>query len=145
MSVHLCSATSLPSSSVTAIQFQDTNTLISSSDSDGIIKVWDLRKSYDRYNSQPMAKYQFNYPGKSALKGYTSLAINSSKTQLFASCKDHTIYKFDIAGYREKPTASYTGFENNSKYFCRISLSHGKSMKLITLKTTSWVRYLAAR
>ena len=130
------SSTSLPSSSVTAIQFQDAHTLISSSDSDGIIKVWDLRKSYDRYSSQPMAKYQLAYPGKSALKGYSSLALNSAKTVLYASCKDHTIYKFDIAGYNEKPIATYNGFENNSKYFCRISLSHGKLLQPLKSKLT---------
>jgi denticleless len=110
---------------VTAIQFQDPFTLISSSDSDGIIKVWDMRKSYDRYSRQPQPKYQFAYPGKSALKGYSALVLNSTKTQLFASCKDHTIYKFDVAGYSEKPVAMYTGFENNSKYFSRLSLSPG--------------------
>ena len=99
--------------------------MIGSAGTDGIIKVWDMRKSFDRYSSQPMAKYQFPYPGKSALRGYSSLAINSAKSVLFASCKDHAIYKFDTAGYNAKPIATYTGFENNSKYFCRISLSHG--------------------
>ena len=110
---------------MTAIQFQDPNTLISSSDLDGIIKVWDMRKSYDRYSRQPQPKYQFTYPGKSALKGYSALVLDPAKTQLFASCKDHTIYKFDVAAYSEKPIAMYTGFENNSKYFSRLSLSPG--------------------
>ena len=112
-------------SSVTAIQFQDGQTLISSSDSDGILKVWDLRKSYDRYSRHPQPKHQFLYPGKSALKGYSALILNHSKTQLYASCKDHTIYKFDVAAYCEKPIAAYTGFENNSKYFSRLSISPG--------------------
>jgi WD40 repeat protein len=111
--------------SVTAIQFQDEHTLISSSDLDGIIKVWDLRKSYDRYSRYPNPKNQFSYPGKSALKGYSALILNHAKTQLFASCKDHTIYKFDVAAHEEKPLAAYTGFENNSKYFSRLSLSAG--------------------
>jgi denticleless len=127
-SQHLSSSPAVPSGSVTAIKFQDEHTLISSSDSDGIIKVWDMRKSYDRYSRQPQPKYQFPYAGKSALKGYTALALNSTKTQLFASCKDHAVYKFDAAGYSEKPLAAYTGFENNSKYFCRISLSHGETL-----------------
>ena len=114
-------------SSVTAIQFQDGHTLISSSDSDGIIKVWDLRKSYDRYSRHPQPKHQFLYPGKSALKGYSALVLNHSKTQLFASCKDHTIYKFDVAANGDKPIAAYTGFENNSKYFSRLSISPGSA------------------
>ena len=118
---------------MTAIQFQDTNTLISSSDSDGIIKVWDMRKSYDRYSGQPVPKYQFRYPGKSALKGYSSLILNSAKSHLFACCKDHHIYKFDIAGHSDKPLATYFGLANNSKYFCRISLSHGEKHPILAI------------
>ena len=110
---------------MTAIQFQDPYTLISSSDSDGIIKVWDMRNSYDRYSRNPQPKYHFDYPGKSALKGYSALVLNPTKTHLFASCKDHTVYKFDVASYADKPVAMYTGFENNSKYFSRLSLSPG--------------------
>ena len=35
-------------SSITAIQFQDERKIVSVSDNDGLLKVWDLRKSYDR-------------------------------------------------------------------------------------------------
>lgn len=112
-------------SSVTAIQFQDSNHLVSSSDTDGLIKVWDLRRSYDRYTGNPHAEHVLPYPGESNLKGYTSLVMNSSKTHLYASCKDHHIYLFNLATYEEKSVRSFRGYENgdNSKFFIRMSLS----------------------
>ena len=110
--------------SVTAIQFQDQNHLISSSDTDGLIKVWDLRRSYSFYKGPPQAKFVIPYPGKSNFQGYTSLALNSSKTHLYASCKDHHIYQFDLASYDEKAQRAFSGYDNGSKFFIRMSLSH---------------------
>jgi denticleless len=110
-------------SSVTAIQFQDEHRLVSSSDTDGLLKVWDFRRSYDRYKGEPQAQHYIPYPGKSALHGYTSLVLNSSMTHVYASCKDNQIYLFDLASYSDKPVTSYGGYENGCKYFIRMSLS----------------------
>lgn len=110
-------------SSVTAIKFQDDHHIVSSSDTDGILKVWDLRRSYDRFKGEPQANHCIPYPGKSALHGYSSLVMNSAKTCIYASCKDNQIYAFDLASYSEKPLATYGGYENGCKYFIRMSLS----------------------
>lgn len=109
--------------SVTAVQFQDQQTLVSSSDTDGIIKIWDLRMSYDRYSGDPQPKHKIPFPGKSSLRGYTSLLLNAARTNLYASCKDNHIYKFDLAGYNEKVLNAFSGYENGSKFFIRMSLS----------------------
>ncbi len=111
------------SGSITAIQYQDENHLVSSSDTDGIIKVWDLRRSFDRYKGNPQAQYSLPYPGKSALHGYSSMVMNSTRTHLYAACKDHHIYTFDLATYNEKSLRSFSGFENGCKFFIRMSLS----------------------
>ena len=112
-------------SSVTAIQIQDESTLVSSSDSDGLLKIWDLRgKSYDRFKNDPIAKFTIPSPGRKGFNyGYTSLALTSSKSHLYACSKDNHIYCFDLASYNEKPLRSFTGFENGNKYFIKMSLS----------------------
>ena len=115
-------------SSITAIQVQDEHHLISASDTDGIIKIWDLRKSYDNhYKTDPKAKYIIPAPSE-FYHGYTSLILNSTKTHLYASCIDNHIYCFDLASYGEKSLTSFTGFEcgknKRSRYFIRMSLSH---------------------
>ena len=94
---------------MTALQFQDSNHLISSSDADGLIKVWDIRRSYSYFKGTPQAKFVIPYPGQSNFQGYTSLVLNSSKTHLYASCKDHNIYQFDLASYEEKAQRAFTG------------------------------------
>ncbi len=110
-------------SSVTAVQFQDEHTLVSASDTDGLIKVWDLRRSYDLFKGNPIPKFTIPYPGNSSLHGYSSLVLNSAKTHVYASCKDNHIYLFDLASYSEKPLAAYSGYENGCKFFIKMSLS----------------------
>ena len=91
-----------------------------------LTQVWDLRKSYSLYKGDPQSKYVIPYPGKSALNGYSSLVMNSTKTHLYASCKDNHIYQFDMASYNEKVARTFKGYENGSKskFFIRMSLSH---------------------
>ena len=96
--------------------------LVSVSDTDGLIKVWDLRRSYDRFKMSPKSQYVIPYPGKSALHGYTSLVFNSSKSHLYASCKDNHIYLFDLASYNEKSIRTFEGYQNGCKFFIRMSL-----------------------
>ena len=38
--------------SVTALEFIDENKVVSCSDLDGVVKVWDIRMSYDRYTGE---------------------------------------------------------------------------------------------
>lgn len=131
--------------SVTALQFGPlhSETLVSCSDLDGVVKVWDLRMSYDRFSGLPRARSCFPYPGTSALTGFSSLAIDSAgRDRVFAACKDHHVYEFriDDADYltswdetvRESgrhhhhgsaPRAVFSGYVNESKYFIRIAVS----------------------
>ena len=112
------------SSSITAIQFQDERKLVSVSDNDGLVKVWDLRKSYDRFKGTPQPMHVIAYPGKSNHRGYTSLAFNSSKSHIYASCRDNHIYCYDLASYSDHPLRSYGGYKNDNKFYIRASLSY---------------------
>lgn len=110
--------------SVTTMQFQDDNTLISASDLDGIIKIWDLRRSYDLYSGRPKPKCVIPYAGQCTLNGYSGLLLDSSRTKLYASCKDHSIYLFDVGQCQNKSALkTFVGHTNGSKFFVRISLS----------------------
>ena len=94
------------------MQIQDEDHLITSSDTGGIIKIWDIRsiRSYDRKTYDPEPQYSIPPPGKSGFYyGYNSLVLNSSKTHLYASCKDNRIYCFDLASYNEKALTSFSG------------------------------------
>ena len=115
-------SSTLPSS-ITAIQFQDEHKIVSVSDNDGLLKVWDLRKSYDRFKGAPQPLHCIAYPGKSNHRGYTSLAMNSSRSHVYASCRDHFIYCFDLASYSAQPVRSYGGYINDDKFYIRLSLS----------------------
>ena len=110
--------------SVTDLKFLDDHLIISCSDKDGFIKIWDMRMSYDRYTGIPKCHHAISYPGSSTLKSYSSLALNSVKTKLYASCQDNTIYCFDV-GQRSciKPEKTFTGHANSHRFYTRISLS----------------------
>ena len=49
--------------SVTALEYIDDHHLVSCSDLDGEVKVWDLRMSYDRYKGLPKCKHSIPYAG----------------------------------------------------------------------------------
>lgn len=103
-------------SSITALAFQDGNTLFSCAAGDGFIKAWDLRKNYTVHKKEPLAKYTLNYAGNSGIKGFTSLLICPAAITLYASCMDNSIYAYNISSYNSKPIAEYYGHENNSFY-----------------------------
>ncbi|XP_064622324.1 denticleless protein homolog A-like [Lineus longissimus] len=103
--------------SVTAVLFQDEYNLISSGATDGIIKVWDIRKLAGNSKTDPMPKFSFPYAGNSIrMHGFSSLVLDESKSRLFASCTDDTIYQFNTANYSPKPEACYKGHQNSTFY-----------------------------
>ena len=53
-------------------------------------------------------------------------ALDPARANLYACCKDHSIYKYELASYADKPVSVLTGFQHNSKYFNKISVSHGE-------------------
>ncbi|XP_060773875.1 denticleless protein homolog [Neoarius graeffei] len=102
---------------VTAVLFRDENTLISSGAVDGMIKMWDLRKSYTAYQQNPTPLQSYHYPGTSTRKlGYSGLTLDSTSSRLFCSCTDDNIYMFDISGSRTTSVAVFSGHRNSSFY-----------------------------
>lgn len=110
------------SSSVTGLVFQDTDTLISCGSGDGIIKVWDMRKTYCISNKEPISKYRLPYGGTTSRFGFSNLLVDSSSTKLYANCVDNVIYCYNIATYCEEPIMKYVGHKN-STYYVKASLS----------------------
>ncbi|KAM5163191.1 denticleless protein homolog [Mantella aurantiaca] len=109
--------------SVTVVLFQDEYTIISAGAVDGTIKMWDLRKNYTVCRQDPMPAKVFPYPGSSTRKlGYTSLVLDSTGSNLFASCTDDNIYMFNITGLNNDPVSVFGGHLNSS-FYVKSSLS----------------------
>ncbi|XP_015283101.1 PREDICTED: denticleless protein homolog [Gekko japonicus] len=103
--------------SVTVVVLQDEHTLISAGAVDGVIKVWDLRKSYTTYRQDPVPSRSFSYPGTSTRKlGYSSLVLDSTGTSLFANCTDDIIYMFNMSSLKDTPVSAFSGHQNSSFY-----------------------------
>ncbi|KAF4082529.1 hypothetical protein AMELA_G00152550 [Ameiurus melas] len=102
---------------VTAVLFRDENTLISSGAVDGMIKMWDLRKSYTAYQQSPTPLQTYQYPGSSTRKlGYSGLTLDCTSSRLFCNCTDDNIYMFDVSGMKTTPVAVFSGHRNSSFY-----------------------------
>lgn len=109
--------------SVTAVLFQDDNTIITTGSTDRAIKVWDIRKTYSVMKSDAMPKHTFQYSGSSMrMHGFSSLLLDTSRTRLFASCIDNTIYQYDAAALSKDPVACFRGHKN-STFFIKTCLS----------------------
>ncbi|KAM4771451.1 denticleless protein homolog [Rhinophrynus dorsalis] len=109
--------------SVTVVIFQDEHTVLSAGAVDGIVKMWDLRKNYTAYRQDPVPCKLFPYPGNSTRKlGYSSLALDSTGTNLFASCTDDEIYMFNTTGLKTDPVSIFSGHQN-STFYIKSSLS----------------------
>ncbi|CAC5391611.1 DTL [Mytilus coruscus] len=103
--------------SVTIVVYQTDMTLLSAGAVDGCVKMWDLRKNYSSSIPDPMAKHTFNYSGVNKRShGYSSLVLDSSCTQLFASCTDDIIYQYNLLSLDPKPVAHFKGHQNKSFY-----------------------------
>lgn len=110
------------SSSVTDIAFADANSLISCGDNDGVVKVWDMRRTYSVFKNDPVPKYRFLHPGDSTRTGYTSMRIDSERKFLYVGCMDNKIYAYNLASLDERPARAFVGCDSSS-FFVRISLS----------------------
>ncbi|XP_018410422.1 PREDICTED: denticleless protein homolog [Nanorana parkeri] len=109
--------------SVTVVIFQDEHTIISAGAVDGIIKMWDLRKNYTAYRQDPISAKSFPYPGSSTRKlGYSSLVLDSTGSNLFASCTDDNVYMFNVTGLKNDPVSVFSG-HLNSTFYIKSSLS----------------------
>ncbi|CAL8317873.1 unnamed protein product [Merluccius merluccius] len=103
--------------SVTVVLFRDEHTLISSGAVDGVIKMWDLRKSYTAHHHDPVALQTYPYPGSSTRKlGYSGLVLDSTGSNLISNCTDDNIYMFNVSGMKTSPVAVFSGHLNSSFY-----------------------------
>ncbi|KAF5283221.1 hypothetical protein FQA39_LY17368 [Lamprigera yunnana] len=111
------------SSSVTGLVFKDYSYVISCGAGDGLIKVWDIRKTY--YSSQhvPTPIHTLPYAGTTLRNGFSNLLLNSNGTKLYASCLDNVIYVYNVLTYNPKPIMELKGHKN-STFYVKTSLSH---------------------
>nr|XP_026691450.1 denticleless protein homolog isoform X2 [Ciona intestinalis] len=116
---------------VSSVCFQDLNTVITAGAMDGTIKLWDIRKTVPlksvKGKSCSLPKESIQYSGMSSRRrGYTCLTLDSTRTKLFASCTDNTIYEYDLMEFVSSgsrlPVKKYTG-HHSSSFFVRIKLS----------------------
>lgn len=119
---HISSATLQKSArkdtrSVTAVEFQDEHNLYSCACADSAIKVWDLRYTYSRLNTNhlPKPKRMFYVPQDdmksiNRLAGFSDMKMDSNRLALFANCTNSKIYQYDL---REMNTDNST---TNSSY-----------------------------
>jgi len=108
--------------SVTALGWLDENSLVSTGDNDGVVKVWDVRKNYAMYKRDPVPKTEICHPGTSSTQGYTALAVDPTCCYVYVTCMDDNIYKYDIVNGLSRPVAIYSGASIKS-FFIKCSLS----------------------
>ncbi|OQV15628.1 putative Denticleless protein-like protein [Hypsibius exemplaris] len=83
------------------------------------VKFWDIRKLSP---NKPEAVHTIQLAQDRPVP-FTSLCLDSTKTQLFASCMDKTIYRFDVGPWKTpEPSAKYVGADIAS-FFVKCSLS----------------------
>ncbi|KAM9356017.1 denticleless protein homolog [Pholidichthys leucotaenia] len=104
--------------SVTVVLFRDQHTLISSGAVDGVVKMWDLRKNYTVYRSDPVPLQRYPYPGTCIRTrlGYSGLVLDSSRANVMCNCTDDHIYMFNVCGTNTAPVAVFSGHQNSSFY-----------------------------
>ncbi|CAF0791974.1 unnamed protein product [Rotaria sordida] len=118
--------------SVTAIEFQDEHNLYSCACADSALKVWDLRYTYSRLNTNHMPKPKRmlcvpidDVKSINRLVGFSDMKMDSNRMILFANCTNSKIYQFDLhenAYLSSSKIQSYTGHRVGS-FNIKIALS----------------------
>ena len=82
-------------SPVACVSFQNEHLLVSAGATDGLIKVWDIRKIFARKNHENLPVFVFDNQlrklntsplSKLATKGFSNLIFNSDRTRLYSNC-----------------------------------------------------------
>uniref|UniRef100_A0A5K3FD29 WD_REPEATS_REGION domain-containing protein n=1 Tax=Mesocestoides corti TaxID=53468 RepID=A0A5K3FD29_MESCO len=111
------------SQSVTCVTFAKEFSLISAGSTDGVIKLWDVRKLSSCSRKHPQPVTCFPYKGTSRKQcGFSDLALDSHRSRLYASCLDHTIYEYDLNSPSTRPMFLYTGHLTSS-FYIKMSVS----------------------
>lgn len=103
------------------------------------IKVWDLRYTYSRLNTNhmPKPKRMFCVPiddvkSINRLAGFSDMKMNSNRMTLFANCTNSKIYQFDLHENVDQSSMiipSYTGHRVGS-FNVKIALSPSDQLLL---------------
>lgn len=104
--------------SVTSVVFIDDTVVATAGANDGVVKLWDLRKSLSLKAGSGGQIKSFLSREASATgraRGISSLAVNASRSKLLASSADHHIYIFDCIVPEVEPTM-LSGHVHNGFY-----------------------------
>ncbi|EDV19502.1 Denticleless protein-like protein [Trichoplax sp. H2] len=116
-------ASTFTANSVTCIVYHGSHTILSAGATDGKLKEWDIRRCYSSPKSISKPLSEIFYSGNSPrARGFTSLVIDSTRSNLFASCTDNRIYKYNLHSTTIKPSAVYSG-HSNASFFVKAALS----------------------
>lgn len=115
-----------PLNSITCVQFQDENTLLSTGSSDRMIKGWDLRflcGQKGNIHKDPLTPFELEYPGNCVRShGYTSLILHPNRTSFFVNCTDGVIYRYSCSRKNPKLVSTYYGHKVGS-FFVKMDVS----------------------
>jgi denticleless len=105
---------------VSCVLFQNEHLLSSAGATDGLIKVWDIRKlslSSSKKQIEPLPIHTLDHlnhqiklstatPSTKNTKGYSNLLFNSSRSRLYANCMNNNMYEFNFVTYNSNHTRS---------------------------------------
>ncbi|KAK8742784.1 hypothetical protein OTU49_001671, partial [Cherax quadricarinatus] len=118
----VATSSSAVNNSVTGVVFQQQHIVISAGASDGLIKLWDLRKTHGGGKRDPQCQNTLVHSGRSSHRGFTSLSVSPARDVLYTSCMDNAIYAYHLTNPTPKPVAEYTGHVNLT-YFVKSCIS----------------------
>ena len=106
--------------SVTSVVFIDDTVVATAGANDGVVKLWDLRKSFSFGGKGGGAGHVKSFLSREAsatgrARGISSLAVNATRNKLLASSADHHIYIFDCIVPEVEPTI-FSGHVHNGFY-----------------------------
>ncbi|KAF8249546.1 WD40 repeat-like protein [Wilcoxina mikolae CBS 423.85] len=100
------------SNSVTAVAWLDEHRIATASESDAIIKTWDLRSSYIR-RKKPLPVETSELPPQHSLPAHRNFGINSltvspDNQRIYAVCKDSNVYTYSTNHLSQGPIHAYS-------------------------------------
>uniref|UniRef100_A0A0R3SQB5 WD_REPEATS_REGION domain-containing protein n=1 Tax=Hymenolepis diminuta TaxID=6216 RepID=A0A0R3SQB5_HYMDI len=109
---------------ITSAVFARDYELVTAGSTDGVIKIWDIRKfgPLKKKLPQPLVSLPYKGISKKQCVGYSDLIVDSIRSRLFASCMDHNIYEYDLNSTSTRPVILYTGHVTGS-FYIKMSLS----------------------
>jgi denticleless len=103
---------------VTSVLFHGIAKIASCGAADGIVKLWDLRRTYSICkNEPPPSWHSFTPTGDPGRPfGFTSLVSDPWQSSLFASCTNDIIYQYSTSMLKCDPVGAFGGHKNSTFY-----------------------------